>query len=139
MSSRTSAVLDAEQRFRKKTPGTESHRSEVKCGSARGDSAPYPAGSGPWLNADQAADYLALRSRKALYEIVRLGRVPYYRFGHSFRFRREELDEVIEAGCMRPAAYERRKKEIASEDTPCVEPDRGYDPDDARLQQKGGR
>ena len=92
-----------------------------------------------WLNAEQAAAYLALPSRKALYEIVRQGRVPFYRFGHSLRFLPAELDEVVEAGRMRRAVYERHKKEIEVDGTSCAEQSRDYDRVDARLQQEGGK
>lgn len=114
----------ARRRTRRSTPRQQEQRD-----GADGDS---------WLNADQAAEHMALSSRKALYEIVRAGRVPYYRFGHSLRFRREELDAVIAAGRMRPAVYERRKKEIAVDGPSCADPGEGYDRVDARLQQEGG-
>jgi len=50
---------------------------------------------GPWLDPTQAAEYLALPSRKAVYEAVRRGELPAYRFGRRLRFRREELDAVL--------------------------------------------
>lgn len=49
----------------------------------------------PWLDADQAAEYLALPSRKAVYEAARRGEIPVYRLGRRLRFRREELDAVL--------------------------------------------
>jgi excisionase family DNA binding protein len=48
-----------------------------------------------WLTADQAAEYLGLSSRKALYERVRRGQLPAHRFGRSLRFRAKELDAAI--------------------------------------------
>jgi len=51
----------------------------------------------PWLTADEAADYLGLSSREALYQMVRRGKVLAFRIGNRLRFRREDLD-----ACMRP-------------------------------------
>lgn len=50
-----------------------------------------------WLSAESAAEYLCL-SRKALYEAVRRGELPAYRFGKKrLRFRREELDALLQS------------------------------------------
>src|SRR6266404_7469858 len=52
-----------------------------------------------WLGIDQAARYLGLPSRKALYQAVRRGQVPVHRLGtRRMRFRRAELDQVLERG-----------------------------------------
>lgn len=48
----------------------------------------------PWLSADEAAAYLRLGSRKALYQRVRRGQIPAHRFGRTLRFRRDELDRA---------------------------------------------
>ena len=48
-----------------------------------------------WLNADQAADYLVL-SRRALYEAVRRGEIPAYRLGRRLRFRKKELERLLQ-------------------------------------------
>jgi excisionase family DNA binding protein len=53
---------------------------------------------GPWLSAEQAAEYLALTSTRALYPAVRRGELPAYRFGRRLRFRRNELDAVLSRG-----------------------------------------
>ncbi len=50
---------------------------------------------GPWLNAAQAAAYLAMPSVKALYEAVRRGQIPVYRLGNRLRFSRRELDQLL--------------------------------------------
>lgn len=50
---------------------------------------------GPWLNAEQAARYLALPSVKAIYEAVRRGQIPVHRLGNRLRFNRLELDQVL--------------------------------------------
>jgi len=49
----------------------------------------------PWMSPDQVAEYLALPSRKAVYEAARRGEIPCYRLGRRLRFRREELDAVL--------------------------------------------
>jgi excisionase family DNA binding protein len=47
------------------------------------------------MNADQVAEYLALPSRKSVYEAARRGEIPAYRLGRRLRFRREELDATL--------------------------------------------
>jgi excisionase family DNA binding protein len=55
--------------------------------------------SSEWLGADQATRYLGFPSRKALYQAVRRGQVPVHRLGkRRMRFRRSELDRVLERG-----------------------------------------
>lgn len=48
-----------------------------------------------WLTPEQAANYLALPSRKALYQAVRRGLIPGHRLGRLLRFHRPELDRVL--------------------------------------------
>jgi excisionase family DNA binding protein len=48
-----------------------------------------------WLTPEQAAGYLALPSRKALYQAVRRGLIPGHRLGRLLRFHRAELDRVL--------------------------------------------
>jgi len=48
-----------------------------------------------WLTPEQAASYLALPSRKALYQAVRRGLIPGHRLGRLLRFHRPELDRVL--------------------------------------------
>jgi excisionase family DNA binding protein len=51
------------------------------------------------MTADEAASYLRLPSRKALYQAVRRGQVPAHRLGlRLLRFRREDLDRVLLMG-----------------------------------------
>jgi len=52
-------------------------------------------GWSPWMTADEAAEYLGLSSRKAVYERVLRGQLPAHRFGRNLRFHREELDEAV--------------------------------------------
>lgn len=52
-----------------------------------------------WLGAKDAARYLGLPSRRALYQAIRRGQVPVHRLGaRRMRFRRAELDQVLEEG-----------------------------------------
>jgi excisionase family DNA binding protein len=55
-------------------------------------------GGNVWLNADQATTYLVLPSSRALYQAVRRGEVPAYRWGRRFRFRRQDLDGLLLRG-----------------------------------------
>jgi excisionase family DNA binding protein len=48
-----------------------------------------------WLTVEEAARYLGLPSRKALYQAVRRGHVPAHRLGRVLRFRRLELDAAL--------------------------------------------
>ena len=77
---------------------------------------------GPWLNGDQACEYLALPSRKALYQAVRRGQIPAHRLGRRLRFSKLELDRWLDdhrtLAVVDLAAYDRRR--------------------DARLPKKGG-
>ena len=59
--------------------------------------APSPSRlSGTWLTPDQVVRYLALPSRKALYEAVRRGQLPAHRLGaRRMRFNRAELDRLL--------------------------------------------
>jgi len=58
--------------------------------------APNP--STPWLDADEACQYVRLRSRKALYHCVRRGQIPAHRLGaRRLRFSRAELDSYLAA------------------------------------------
>lgn len=53
---------------------------------------------GPWLNAEQTAVYLALPSAKAVYQAVRRGEIPVYRFGKRLRFKSDDLDDLLIKG-----------------------------------------
>jgi excisionase family DNA binding protein len=57
------------------------------------------AGDVQWMTAAEAAAYLRLPSRKALYQAVRRGQLPAYRLGtRLLRFRRADLDRVVLMG-----------------------------------------
>ena len=53
-----------------------------------------------WLNAEQTAEYLSLPSKGAVYQAVRRGDIPAYRFGKRLRFKRKDLDGMLENGRM---------------------------------------
>lgn len=48
-----------------------------------------------WLTAAEAATYLGLPSRRALYMAIRRGQVPVHRLGRRMRFDARELDEAL--------------------------------------------
>ena len=48
-----------------------------------------------WMTADQAATYLGLPSRRALYMVIRRGHLPVHRFGRRIRVNARELDEAL--------------------------------------------
>ena len=48
-----------------------------------------------WLTADEAARYLGLPSRRALYMAIRRGQVPVHRLGRRMRFDARELDAAL--------------------------------------------
>lgn len=50
-----------------------------------------------WLKADEAAAYLGLPTRKALYAAVARGQVPAHRLGpRRLRFKLDELDHLLD-------------------------------------------
>jgi excisionase family DNA binding protein len=51
-----------------------------------------------WLTADEAAAHLGFPSRKALYAAVERGQVPAHKLGRRLRFRRAELDALLDRG-----------------------------------------
>ena len=50
-----------------------------------------------WLTSNEAADYLRLPSVGALRVLVCKRRVPFHKLGRSLRFKRAELDRMLEA------------------------------------------
>jgi excisionase family DNA binding protein len=79
-------------------------------GTKRGREAESGTVRGPWMDPERAAEYLSM-SRKGIYAAVREGTIPFYRFRHSLRFRREELDEVIAAGRGVRGRYVKRERD----------------------------
>jgi excisionase family DNA binding protein len=48
-----------------------------------------------WMNAETAARYLGMPSRRALYQAVRRGQIPGHRIGRRLRFSKAELDQWV--------------------------------------------
>lgn len=48
----------------------------------------------PWMNSEEAVEYLRLPSRRALYQRMRRGTIKFYKDGRRVLFRREELDAL---------------------------------------------
>ena len=48
-----------------------------------------------WITADEAAEYLKIPVR-SLYYSIRTGQIPCHRLGRRQRFRRYELDQLME-------------------------------------------
>jgi len=78
------------------------HRARVRDGGSgspvarQAVSAAASCPTGPWLTALEAAGYLGLPSRKALYDAIRRGQVPVHHLGkRRMRFHRAELDQVL--------------------------------------------
>ena len=51
-----------------------------------------------WLTPEEAATYLGLPSRAAVYAAVSRRELPHYRWGRRIRFRVSELDRTLERG-----------------------------------------
>lgn len=60
------------------------------------DRLPATPAASPWLNVDEAAEYLRC-TRKRIYDLVSQSRLPVHRDGSRLLFRREELDEYVMA------------------------------------------
>lgn len=56
-----------------------------------------------WLTANDAAAYLGLPSRRALYMAIRRGQVPVHRLGRRMRFDPHELDQALGGRNSQPA------------------------------------
>ena len=54
-----------------------------------------------WMTTKQAAEYLGL-SPKALHDRVHMRQIPFYRLGKSLRFKRTELDQMLERTRVKP-------------------------------------
>jgi excisionase family DNA binding protein len=65
-----------------------------------------PAAPGPWLTADEAAAYLRLPSRRALYKRVERGQVRAHRWGRQLRFHRRDLDALLGSAPVSAVAQE---------------------------------
>jgi excisionase family DNA binding protein len=65
-----------------------------------------------WMTADETVQYLALPSRRALYQLVRRGSIPAHRLGRKrYRFDRDELDRTVAGD--RSSRTSRRRRTVA--------------------------
>lgn len=51
----------------------------------------------PWFDAQEAAEYLRLKTVDQLHDMVRRGQIPVHRLGRRLRFHRLELDKMLGA------------------------------------------
>ena len=73
-------------------------KTEVKTASKVGVSAPRMIFENlTWLTSNEAAEYLRLPSVGALRVLVCKRRVPFHKLGRSLRFKRAELDRLLDA------------------------------------------
>jgi excisionase family DNA binding protein len=50
-----------------------------------------------WLTLEQIAEYLQM-STSSIYKMAQKGKIPAYKVGRQWRFRKEEIDKWIEKG-----------------------------------------
>lgn len=50
-----------------------------------------------WMTAAEAAEYIRVPTVKALYQRVARGQISHYRWGRHLRFRRRDLDALMDA------------------------------------------
>jgi len=48
-----------------------------------------------WLTLEQIAEYLQM-STSSIYKMAQVGKIPAYKIGRQWRFRREEIDKWVE-------------------------------------------
>jgi len=53
-----------------------------------------------WLTLEQIAEYLQM-STSSIYKMAQKGKIPAYKVGRQWRFRKEEIDRWIEKGKLR--------------------------------------
>ena len=55
-----------------------------------------------WETLEQIADYLQI-STSSIYKMVQAGRIPAYKVGRQWRFKKQEIDEWVESNKSRRA------------------------------------
>ena len=55
-----------------------------------------------FLDVGQAADYLRLKSKQSLYNMVSQGRVPHRKLGKRLLFDKDALAQWVLSGCPKP-------------------------------------
>ena len=58
-----------------------------------------PAMASAWLDIKQTAKYIHV-SRSKVYELIRESKIPAVRVGHKYVIKKEQLDELVEAGML---------------------------------------
>ncbi|MEW6237313.1 MAG: helix-turn-helix domain-containing protein [Candidatus Omnitrophota bacterium] len=58
-----------------------------------------------WLTISEAGDYLQ-KSKKSIYNLVHLKRIPYSKLGASLRFSQEDLDSFLVKNTVQPLKRE---------------------------------
>jgi len=53
-----------------------------------------------WLTLEQIAEYLQM-STSSIYKMAQKGKIPAYKVGRQWRFKKEEIDRWIEKGKLR--------------------------------------
>lgn len=69
-------------------------RVAVRVAELLADRLPGPAPASPWLNVQEAAEYLRC-TPKRIYDLTGQSRLPVHRDGSRLLFRRDELDEYV--------------------------------------------
>ena len=55
-----------------------------------------------WVTLEQIADYLQI-STSSIYKMVQAGRIPAYKVGRQWRFKKQEIDEWVQRNKSRRA------------------------------------
>ncbi|MCD6194337.1 MAG: helix-turn-helix domain-containing protein [Candidatus Aminicenantes bacterium] len=62
-----------------------------------------------WLTLEQIAEYLQM-STSSIYKMSKKGKIPAYKVGRQWRFKKEEIDRWIEEGKLRLDVVTLQKK-----------------------------
>ena len=62
-----------------------------------------------WLTLEQIAEYLQM-STSSIYKMAQKGKIPAYKVGRQWRFKKEEIDKWIEEGKLRIDVVTLQKK-----------------------------
>jgi len=55
-----------------------------------------------WLTLEQIAEYLQM-SASSIYKMAQSGKIPAYKIGRQWRFKKEEIDKWVEIGRLQGA------------------------------------
>jgi len=59
-----------------------------------------------WLTLEQIAEYLQM-STSSIYKMAQTGKIPAYKVGRQWRFKKEEIDKWVERGRLQEARGKR--------------------------------